>query len=103
MKAENEGEVITKLLEGKGKLFINARTEKDGFVKVEILDSDNRPIKGLCEKNCITFSGDSLDHEVKWDMGKTYTCYALEESIRQPLKIRFILNKAEIFAFRFSK
>ncbi len=47
-------------------LFLNAATEADGWVRVEMLDTDGKAIEGLGETDCIPVTGDSTSHRVRW-------------------------------------
>ena len=103
------GTLTTKpLLFDGDRLLVNARapekafTEKDeptaphGRLDVEILDSDGRPLAGFAREDCDTFTGDELNHTVTW-RGKSTI-----EARARPLRLRFYLRNAALYAFQFS-
>ena len=45
---------------------VNARTEPDGWVRVELLEGDGSAVEGYGLDDCRPASGDSLDHRVEW-------------------------------------
>lgn len=47
-------------------VFINARTGKNGWVRVEMLDDNAKLIKGFAETDCEPITGDSISHIVHW-------------------------------------
>ena len=51
------------------RLFVNAAGEADGWLKVEVLEADNRPIPGLGLADCEPVTGDRTDHPVRWRGG----------------------------------
>jgi len=48
------------------KLFVNAATETDGWLRVEVLDANAGPLEGLGRTDCIPITGDSRSHRVHW-------------------------------------
>jgi len=91
-----EGIVETVLLEAPaGRLQINADAT-GGRITVEVLDADGRVLPGLSSADCVPIVDDSLDHHVRWkgrDLSK----------IRQPFRLRFLLDGAKLFSFRFAQ
>lgn len=54
-----------------GELFVNAKTGKDGWVKVQAVEKDATPVDGLDFDSCQPISGDSVDAPVRWRGGAT--------------------------------
>ncbi|MBM4046318.1 MAG: hypothetical protein FJ279_14500, partial [Planctomycetes bacterium] len=47
-------------------LFVNALTDSDGWVRLELVEADMKPIAGFSSADCIPISGDSASHAVRW-------------------------------------
>jgi hypothetical protein len=89
-----EGTLLTKPLQYTGgKLMINAKTRPDGFVKVELLDKTDRPIKNYEAIRCRVFKGDSLKAQITWKEKNTVPF--AEEGI----KIKFLMKNATLYSF----
>ena len=96
---EGGGEIITKALKVKGKrltLNYNATLNDGGLVRVEILDSNRRPIPEYALKNCDVLTGDVIDQTITWK-GKEN----VELENDQPIHLRFVLKNADLFSFKF--
>jgi hypothetical protein len=76
------------------RVCINARTRRDGYVVAELLDTENKPIKGFARKDCVPFAGDSICHTLEWKT-KQFT----EEMLRPCKKIRFYLKNADLYSY----
>jgi hypothetical protein len=91
------GELITKPVVFEGsELVLNVSTSAAGGVGVEIQDHRGIPIEGFALSNCHEVFGDSLERTVTWDGGKNLSVLA-----GQPVRLRFLLKDADLFAFRF--
>ena len=75
-----------------GGLEINADAS-GGQVSVEVLTADGRVQPGFSIDDCVPLRGDNVRHSVQW---KSATLADAE----QPLRLRFVLNGAELYAFR---
>ena len=75
-----------------GGLEINADAS-DGQVGVEVLTADRQVQPGFSIDDCLTLTGDNIRHSVRW---KSATLADAE----QPLRLRFVLNRAKLYAFR---
>ncbi len=76
------------------RVLINARTERDGYVAAELLDRKNRVLPGFSRRESVPFSGDSVEHELRW---KT-TRFAAGQAPGD-YKIRFWLRNADLFSY----
>ena len=88
------GILLTRPLCFEGKyLFVNAEA-KDGQIKAELLDENNRVIKPFSMKNCIATSTNETKQRISWkgnpDLGK----YS-----GKPVKIKFYCNNASFYSF----
>ena len=92
-----EGVVVTPPISKSGpRLVINARTRSDGLVRVAVADGQNQVYPGFDKDNCLGFSGDAVEHEIKWK-GQS------ELPAGNFKKLHFYLNKADIFSFRLAE
>ena len=92
------GEVLTKPLTFTGdSLQLNYKCADGGFVQVELCDPLGEPIEGMTRKEC-HLTGDAISQNVSWTSGKT-----LGKSSGTPVRIRFVLKDAELFAFQFGE
>ena len=91
-----EGLLVTPAFSQCGpRLVINARTRADGVIRIAIADGQNRVYPGYDEDSCVPFSGDAVEHEVKWK-GRD----ALPEGSFRRLHV--YLDKADLFSFQFA-
>jgi hypothetical protein len=93
------GELVTKPLTFEGKrLLLNVSTSAAGSVRVEVQGPDGKPLPGFSLSDCDDLFGDSLDREVTWkgraDVGSL---------AGKPVKLRFVMHDADLYALRFSK
>jgi len=61
-----------------------------------LLNADGQAHKGVAAVDCKELQGDTLSGEVKWDDNSNVAQHA-----GQPIRMRFVLKNAEVFAFRF--
>ena len=83
-----------------GRLRINARTERDGFVRVAVREGSGVrdgewPDAWRFEKS-VPFSGDSLDHAMTWESGQSLASFPSDV-----IRLQFWMEKAELYSFRF--
>ncbi|HOQ87242.1 MAG TPA: hypothetical protein PLQ89_16130, partial [Phycisphaerae bacterium] len=93
------GEVVTKPLIFKGnRLVLNVSTSAVAHVLVEIQDVDGKPIPGYTLAECPRIFGDELERPVGWKNGADVGSLA-----GKPVRLRFVLKDADVFAFRFEE
>jgi hypothetical protein len=93
--------VITKPLTFEGKtLTLNMSTGAAGFVSVEFLESDGSPIPGFSGKDRYKLFGDDLALKALFWRGKTAS-NDVSSLAGKPIKIRFTLSEARLYALRF--
>ena len=93
------GTIVTKpfVFDGSG-LKINYIAWPRGEIRVEIQDANGQPLTGLTLKDCNPLRGDEIDHPVTWQSGVTP-----EQFAGKPVRLRFQLRHADLFAFQFTK
>ena len=93
--------VVTKPLIFEGKtLTLNMGTGANGFVSVEFLDPDGNPIPGFSGADSYKLFGDDIDLKAIFTRGKDFTT-DLSSLAGKPVKIRFNLSEARLYAMRF--
>jgi hypothetical protein len=90
------GEFTTKPLKFSGqKLVLNYATSAAGGLQVEIQDADGTPIAGYAIADMDTLYGDELDAVATWKSKNNLSALA-----GRPVRIRFVLKDADLFAIR---
>jgi hypothetical protein len=92
------GEAVTRpLLFDGGNLTLNAETSGAGGIQVEVQHVDGTPVPGFGLADCPEILCDSLCHTVRWrDNGGD-----LRSLARTPVRVRFVLRDADLYAFQF--
>jgi len=93
------GELVTKPLIFDGEQLTvncNARLNGGGYVKMELLDGNRQPLPGFTAEDCDPLAGDEIDAPVTWNRGSDVSSLAGKE-----IHLRFVLNNAELFSFKF--
>ncbi|WP_437193778.1 hypothetical protein [Planctomicrobium sp. SH527] len=92
------GEMVTKPLQFSGKkLTLNYAVAKQGSLKVEIQDAKGAAIPGFTAADSVALTGDEIDGTVKWASGADVSSLA-----GQPIRLRFLLNKADLYSMKFN-
>jgi len=92
------GELVTKPLIFAGdRLQVNFSASAAGSVRVELLrDQMNTPIEGFGLDDCVELLGDDLNRTVRWTGGAD-----LSRLAGVPLRLRFVLHDADLYAIQF--
>jgi len=91
------GELLTKPLAFEGSnLVINFRTPAKGSVRIEIQDGNGKPIEHFALANCAPIRGDAIECVVAWRDDPD-----LRKLAGQPIRLRFVLEDADVYSFRF--
>lgn len=94
----NGGEFTTRPLLFSGeKLVLNYATSAGGSIKVELQNRDGIPLKGYTLDDIKPVYGDELDHVIHWNSGSDLSVLK-----GQLIKVRFVLQDADLFALRFA-
>ena len=89
---ESEGLIETVPLQiPNGELEINADASR-GQIGVEVLTADGQVQLGFSNEDCVPMTEDKIRHQVQWKSAKL-------ADAKQPLRVRFLLNRARIYAF----
>jgi hypothetical protein len=92
------GECVTKPVIFSGKsLELNVATSAAGSVWVELQDADGEKIPGFTWKDSDEIIGDTIARTVTWKNNADVSALA-----GRPVRLRFIMKDADIFAYRFS-
>ncbi|MFK7779426.1 MAG: SGNH/GDSL hydrolase family protein, partial [Gimesia sp.] len=91
------GELITKPLKFSGnELEINYSTSAAGQILVELQNEHGQPIPGFTLEDCDPIYGDHIARIVKWKNESDLASLA-----GKPVKIRFVMEDADLFALKF--
>ena len=89
------GHAITQPLELAGdRLELNYATSSVGYLKVVVLDRNQREIPGFGESDAEEIGGDAIARVVKWKSNQT-----LHDLAGQTVRLRFILRDADLYSF----
>lgn len=93
------GELLTKTFTFDGvELALNFSTSAGGSVKVEVQDPDGKPIRGFALADQLPLVGDSTDRAVVWKNNPSLGSLA-----GQFVRLRFVLQEADVFALQFRR
>lgn len=91
------GQLLTRPLKFSGaQLRLNYATSAAGSVRVELCDLNGQPLSGFSAGDCREIVGNELERVVTWKEGGK-----LVELAGKPVRLRFLLNDADLFSFRF--
>ncbi|MBI3943950.1 MAG: hypothetical protein HY326_13110 [Chloroflexi bacterium] len=92
------GEMVTKplLFEGR-ELALNYATSAAGSLRVEVQNAEGHPLPGYSLEDCSDIYGDEIEAPVRWAQGTNVADLA-----GQPVRLRFQLKDADIYALRFT-
>ena len=95
--ADDRGEMRTRPLRFSGtRLTINVATSAAGSVRVEIQDRKGRPLPGFKLSDCREIYGDATQLEVLWDSNAS-----LEDLAGEVIRLRFVIEDADLYALQF--
>jgi hypothetical protein len=77
---------------------LNYSTSAVGTVKVEIQDDRGNALPGFTLDDCPEMFADEIEGAVRWEGGSDVSSLA-----GKPIRLRFKLNDADIYAFKFNK
>jgi hypothetical protein len=91
------GELVTRPLRFRGrKLALNFATGAAGSVRVELQDASGKALPGFALEDCPPHFGDTVERGVIWKNGGDVSPLA-----NQPVRLRFELKDADVYAFQF--
>jgi hypothetical protein len=95
----DSGELLTKTFTFDGvELALNFSTSAGGSVKVEVQYPDGKPIRGFALADQLPLVGDSTDRAVVWKNNPSLGSLA-----GQSVRLRFVLQEADVFALQFRR
>ncbi|MHB8897976.1 MAG: hypothetical protein ACYC6Y_04455 [Thermoguttaceae bacterium] len=93
------GELVTRPLTFAGShLSINFATSAAGGIRVEIQTPDGKPAAGFALDECREQIGNEIDRIVSWKGGDDVSALA-----GRPVRLRFVMNDADLYALQFQK
>ena len=94
---ETTGMLTTRFLKYTGaRLELNVKTDTNGSVKVELLDTELKPIEGFTASASDVITGDFLSKTVTWRGRQN-----LSATAGKPVALRFVMKNAKLYAFQF--
>jgi len=92
-------EIITPLITFAGsKLELNVNPGAGGSIRVELLDANDKPIKGYMLDDATALYGNSVRLPVTWGQNDSVAALA-----GKPIKIRFLMRDCKLYAFQFTE
>jgi hypothetical protein len=93
------GEFTTPLLKFAGsKLVVNIDTSATGIAQVEILDDHGLVVDGLSQTDCdLIHTANEINRAVSWKGSRD-----LSKLAGRPIRLRFFLRDADLYAFQFT-
>jgi hypothetical protein len=92
------GDVVTKPITFTGDtLTLNYATSAAGSVKIELQDEAGKPLAGFTEADMSPLYGNEFDAPIAWKGG------SLSALAGKPIRMRFVLIDADVYAFHFAK
>ena len=92
------GEIVTRPLTFRGsRLELNVSTAAAGAMRVEIQTPEGRPVQGFAAADCEEIWGDAIERNVLWKDQPDLAALA-----GQPIRLRFTMNDADLYSFRFA-
>ena len=93
---EQGGQLTTKPMKvAGGQLEVNYLARPGGYVRAEIQDAEGQPLAGFAAEDCEPLKGDQIARVVSWrgDKQGPFT--------QNPVRVRFDVKDADVYAFRF--
>ena len=91
------GQLVTEPVDARQpRLFVNARLNQTGTIRVGLRSAEAAPIAGRSLEDCDPIRGDAIDHAVRW-RGETSLGRVQGERVRLHIEVTY----GTLFAFRF--
>jgi hypothetical protein len=75
---------------------VNVSTGAAGSLRIEIQDVAGQPIKDFTLSESREFYGDQIDYVAEWNSSPD-----IRRLAGQPIRLRFVMKDADLFAMRF--
>jgi hypothetical protein len=93
------GELLTRPLIFAGqRLLLNFATSAAGSILVEIQDADGTPMAGHALDDAVELIGNEIERPYRWKSGDDISGLA-----GKPVRLRFVLKDADLYALRFGR
>jgi hypothetical protein len=93
------GEIVTPLLTFVGsKLELNVDSGAGGSIRVELLDENEKPIKGYAEADATALFENSVCLTASWGTNRSVAALA-----GKPVKLRLLMRDCKLYAFQFAQ
>jgi len=91
------GEMLTKPLVFRGKeLMLNFSTSAAGGIRIEVQNAAGKALPGLALADAIEIIGNEIEHVVLWPRGSDLATLA-----GKPIRLRFVMHDARLYAMQF--
>jgi hypothetical protein len=91
------GELVTRPISFvESKLALNFATSAAGSIRIELQDENGKPLPGFVLDDCPPIFGDTVDRVIGWKGSPDLAKFA-----GRPVRIRFVLNDADVYSFQF--
>jgi hypothetical protein len=95
----NDGEFILLPFRFAGSyLYLDFSTSPIGSIRVELQDFMGVAMKGYTLDDCLEIKGEGTENLVRWKQGHDVSAFA-----GQLIRMRFSMNNADLFSFRFKQ
>jgi hypothetical protein len=95
------GEFVTRAMVFSGReLVLNFSTSGAGHVRVEVQDASGQPVPGFALSDSPIVYGDSIEYVMRWKAKGDYST-DLSALAGTPVRLRFVMQEADLYSFRF--
>jgi hypothetical protein len=94
--APAQAELLTKPLQFAGKTLELNCCATGGNLRVEMQDAGGQPLANFALSDCLPITGDDIACTVKWKSGSDLSSLA-----GKPVRLRFVLDHADLYALQF--
>ncbi len=101
LDADDEGGVVeTVALKPAGaRLTVNVDASEGEF-RVAVVDADGKVLPGYSAENCVPFTGDAVNHAVRWSTGFKSQKATDRLPTNQSIRLRFHMSRAKLYSYQ---
>lgn len=93
------GELVTKAFTFSGaQLFLNFATSAAGSIQAYLLDAEEGDLNGAVLETSPEMIGNEIERAVSWGQSES-----LKQYIGKPVRLKFVMQDADLYAFRFGE
>ncbi len=89
------GTLTTKVLSAAQTLNINAKTDPNGYILVEVLDEYGNGLSNYSGSSGAEFAGDSVNYPLRWND------WSIKDLPNRPIKLRITIHKGQLYSLNF--